>query len=120
QLGESADPGQRQLDAMQAQQMQLLAQLKKRLQALPPPQPNQRLTPEQAQREEQRRHLASALAEIERRIREENARPRKRYISPATREEVYATYYDQLRRRIEQRGTRNFPEAGGRKLYGEL
>ena len=25
-----------------------------------------------------------------------------------------------LRRRIEERGTRNFPEANGRKLYGEL
>ncbi len=60
------------------------------------------------------------LAEIEKRINEENARPKKRYISPATREEVYAIYYDRLRRRIEQRGTRNFPEDGGRKLYGEL
>jgi protein TonB len=60
------------------------------------------------------------LAEIEKRINEENARPKKRYISPATREEVYAMYYDQLRRKIEERGTRNFPEAGGHKLYGEL
>ena len=50
----------------------------------------------------------------------ENARPKKRYISPATREEVYALYYDQLRRKIEDRGTRNFPENLGRKLYGEL
>ncbi|MES1161966.1 MAG: TonB family protein, partial [Rhizobacter sp.] len=32
----------------------------------------------------------------------------------------YALYYDQLRRKIEERGTRNFPESGGRKLYGEL
>ncbi|MBI3531357.1 MAG: TonB family protein, partial [Burkholderiales bacterium] len=47
-------------------------------------------------------------------------RPKKRYISPATREEVYAIYYDQLRRSIEDRGTENFPEAGGKKLYGEL
>ncbi|MFY8087168.1 MAG: TonB family protein, partial [Rubrivivax sp.] len=44
----------------------------------------------------------------------------KRYISPATREAVYAVYYDKLRRRIEDRGTRDFPEANGRKLYGEL
>ena len=33
---------------------------------------------------------------------------------------MYALYYDSLRRRIEDRGTRNFPETGGRKLYGEL
>ncbi len=54
------------------------------------------------------------LAEIEKRINEENARPKKRYISPATREEVYAIYYDALRRKIEDRGTRNFPEYRGR------
>jgi protein TonB len=60
------------------------------------------------------------MAEIEKRVNEENARPKKRYISPATREVVYAQYYDQLRRRIEARGTRDFPEYQGRKLYGEL
>ena len=60
------------------------------------------------------------LAEIEKRINDENARPKKRYISPATREEVYAIYYDALRRKIEARGTRDFPEHQGRKLYGEL
>ena len=46
--------------------------------------------------------------------------PRKRYISPATKEAVYALYYDKLRRTIETRGTLNFPQVGGQKLYGEL
>lgn len=119
-FGEATEEGEQHVQALQEQQMQLLAVLKKRLSSLPPPQQRQPLTPEEAEREEQRRRLASTLAEIERRIHEENARPKKRYISPATREEVYAIYYDQLRRKIEQRGTRNFPEAGGRKLYGEL
>ena len=64
--------------------------------------------------------MIQLLAEIEKRINEDNVRPRKRYISPATREEVYALYYDSLRRKIEARGTRNFPENAGRKLYGEL
>ena len=64
--------------------------------------------------------MLKMLAEIEKRINEENARPKKRYISPATREEVYAIYYDHLRRKIEDRGTRDFPEYQGRKLYGEL
>jgi protein TonB len=70
--------------------------------------------------EEKRRRLIKLLAEIEKRINEENARPKKRYISPATREEVYAIYYDQLRRKIEDKGTDNFPEASGKKLYGQL
>jgi protein TonB len=29
-------------------------------------------------------------------------------------------YYDHLRRAIEDRGTENFPQQGGKKLYGEL
>ena len=33
---------------------------------------------------------------------------------------MYALYYDALRRRIEDRGTRDFPSHNGRKLYGEL
>src|SRR6185436_6684403 len=77
-------------------------------------------TPQDREQEERRRQLLKLLAEIEKRINDENARPKKRYISPATREEVYALYYDKLRRRIEERGTHDFPEHQGRKLYGEL
>ena len=75
---------------------------------------------QQLEREEKRMQLVKILAEIEKRINEENARPKKRYISPATREEVYAIYYDTLRRKIEQKGTVNFPSQAGKKLYGEL
>ena len=71
-------------------------------------------------REEKRKQLAKVLAEIERRINSENSRPKKRYVSPAVREEVYAVYYDNLRHAIEDRGTDNFPTSGGKKLYGEL
>ncbi|MCB2070520.1 MAG: TonB family protein, partial [Ottowia sp.] len=38
----------------------------------------------------------------------------------ATLGSTYAVYYDELRRKIERRGTENFPEFGGKKLYGEL
>jgi protein TonB len=112
---------QRQLQQLQERQSLLLAQVKAQLAALPEPdlrQPNQ--ADDQIQREERRRQLSKLLAEIERRINQENKRPRKRYIGPATREAVYAVYYDHLRRRIEDKGTDNFPEAGGKKLYGEL
>jgi len=89
--------------------------------ALPPPDPaRDDGDPQRAEHEERRRQLLRQLAEIEKRINEDNARPKKRYISPATREAVYAIYYDGLRRRIEARGTRDFPEYRGRKLYGEL
>jgi periplasmic protein TonB len=120
-LGDAAEDAQKKIDAMQDQQMLLLAQLKKTLAAMPPPDPKQpRNTPEAQAQEDKRRQVVKLLAEIERRINEENARPKKRYISPSTREEVYAIYYDGLRRRIEDKGTTNFPEIAGRKLYGEL
>ncbi len=111
----------RKLQTLQQQQTLLLAQVKSQLAALPPPDPNQVASKaEQKEREQKRRQLVKILAEIERRINQENARPKKRYISPAVREEVYAVYYDALRRAIENKGTENFPQSGGRKLYGEL
>lgn len=120
-MGDSPEDAQRKIEALQEQQMMLLAQVRRQLAALPPPDPKQAAnTPEAQANEERRLQLFKLLAEIERRVNEQNARPKKRYISPATREEVYAVYYDHLRRKIEDKGTENFPTAAGRKLYGEL
>jgi protein TonB len=120
-LGDATEDAQRKVESLQEQQTQLLAHLKKQLASMPPPEMTQAAnTPAQAEREEKRKQLIKILAEIERRINEENARPKKRYISPATREEIYAVYYDELRRKIEEKGTVNFPEQAGKKLYGEL
>ena len=120
-LGDAPDQAKRRIDALQEQQQQLLAQIRRELAQLPPPDPKRDSgTPKEVEQDERRRQLLRLLAEIEKRVNDENARPKKRYISPATREEVYALYYDALRRRIEERGTRNFPEYQGRKLYGEL
>jgi protein TonB len=119
--GDGQDDMQRRIEAMQAQQAVLLAQVRQALAALPPPDPKAQADSAAVKaREERRRQLLQLLAEIERRIEEENARPRKRYISPATREAVYASYYESLRRRVEERGTQNFPNLAGQKLYGEL
>lgn len=120
-IGDSAEDAQKKIDAMQEQQTLLLAQIRKMLATLPPPDPKQPTNnPDAVARENKRKQLLKMLAEIERRIDEENARPKKRYISPSTREAVYAVYYDGLRRKIEDKGTHNFPEVAGKKLYGEL
>ena len=120
-IGDSNEEEQRKVEAMQEQQTMLLTQIKKQLASMPKPDPRQAAeNTDQASEEEKRRQLMRLLAEIEKRINEENARPKKRYISPATREEVYAVYYDTLRHKIEDQGTQNFPEAAGNKLYGEL
>ena len=120
-FGDANEDTKKQIEQLQETQQQMLTQVRRELALLPPTDPlREQGTPEEREQENRRRQLIELLAEIEKRINEENARPKKRYISPATREEVYATYYDQLRRKIEERGTRNFPENQGRKLYGEL
>ena len=48
--------------------------------------------------------LARQLARIEQQIEKDQAGPQKRFVSPATREAIYALYYDHLRRTIEARG----------------
>lgn len=120
-LGDSADEARRQIQQLQEQQQQILAEIRRELALLPPPDPARDSgTPEEREQEERRKQLLRQLASIEKRINEENARPKKRYISPATQEAVYALYYDNLRRKIEERGTRDFPEFQGKRLYGEL
>jgi protein TonB len=120
-LGDANEETRKQIEQLQETQQQLLTQVRRELALLPASDPaRDQGTPEEREQQDRRRQLVEMLAEIEKRINEENARPKKRYISPATREEVYALYYDQLRRKIEDRGTRNFPESQGRKLYGEL
>jgi protein TonB len=120
-LGDSSEEARRRIDQLAQEQQQLLAQLRREIAALPPPDPRREQgNAEDRDQEERRRQMLRMLAEIEKRVNEENARPKRRYISPATREEVYALYYDALRRRIEERGTRDFPTHQGQKLYGEL
>jgi protein TonB len=119
-VGEMTESMQRQVAQMRKEQSLLLAQVKNLLAQLPPPQP-QKSKVEQDAIEQKRRQLLKLLAEIEQRINQDNARPRKHYVSPATKQVAYALYYDTLRRKIEDRGTRYFPATGsGQKLYGEL
>jgi protein TonB len=121
QHGDASEDAYRRIEELQEQQHQLLAQVRQEVALLPPPDPRREQgKPEDRDTEERRRQLMKLLAEIEKRIQDENARPKKRYISPATRQVAYAMYYDQLRRKVEDRGTRDFPQANGQKLYGEL
>ena len=119
--GDAAETARKQIEQMQEQQMQLLAQVKRELATFSPPDPKVgEGKPVNAADEERRRQLLQLLAQIEKRVQDENARPRRRYISPAAREGVHAIYYDALRTKVEEVGTQNFPEANGRRLYGEL
>lgn len=120
-VGSAVEESHQQIEELQETQAQWLARVRRELAAMQAPDPKrEQNTKEEQARQEQRRQRMQLLAEIEKRIQEENSRPKKRYISPATKEEAYAIYYDGLRRKIEERGTRNFPEYRGKRLYGEL
>ncbi|MFM2074899.1 MAG: hypothetical protein RJB34_1204 [Pseudomonadota bacterium] len=121
QMGNVAEPNQATLAALRQRQQALLAQVRQQISQLPPLDTQATANNPQALEEErQRQALLKRLVQIEKRIQEDNARPRKRYISPATREATYALYYDALRQQIEEEGTRQFPQQDGQKLYGEL
>ena len=112
---------QRQIDALKLQQTRLLTQLQQELSALAQENEGDKAhAPDRQARQERQQQLTRQLAQIEQRVQINQSAPRKRYISPATREAVYALYYDKLRRTIETRGTLNFPQVGGQKLYGQL
>lgn len=116
QTGEADDQRNSKIAKRELEQSELLAQTKRTLATLnanPAAQNDPAV-------ERQRQQLLKMLAQIEKRIQEENARPRKRYVSPSTQEAAYAIYYDHLRRKIEARGTLFFPETQGQKLYGSL
>lgn len=120
-IGNASEETHRRVDQLKDMQQQLLASVRREMALLPPPDPKRDAgTPQEKEQEERRRQLLRLLAEIEKRINDDNAQPRKRYVSPATKEVVYAVYYDGLRRRIEERGTRDFPSHQGHKLYGAL
>jgi periplasmic protein TonB len=121
QTGNAPEPTAASLAALRQRQQALLTQVRQQIAQLPPIDPKASANTPQAEAEERKRQaLLNLLAQIEKRIQVENARPRKHYISPATREAVYAVYYDALRQQIEDQGTRQFPQEAGQKLYGEL
>ena len=117
QMGKEQDSNLReQVVQMQKQQEKLLTQVKELLANMPVTQPE----PNQPESKNQRQQFIQMLAEIEQRIQEQNAKPRKLYISPSTRAVIYAHYYDIMRKKIEDKGTLYFPEIDGKKLYGTL
>ena len=67
-----------------------------------------------------RLQMLDHIAKLERAIFESNQRPKRRFISPATKAAVYARYFDDMRERIEAKGTQSFPTQNGRRLYGDL
>ena len=108
---------------LEQQQARMLAQLtaRKAEHVLPRPEQTKATEPGVApESEASARLLARREAEIAREIADYNKRPVKTQLTPSTRRVEYAMYYTALQQRIEQTGTRYFPERDGKKMYGEL
>ena len=123
--GDSVKVTKRRIVDLEEAQQKLLAQMSKPsplsipslsdLQKVPePPQPDGN------DAQDSSKALARREAEISRNIEEYSKRPKKTQITPSTREVGYAMYYKALQDRIEKRGTLNFPQQDGKKLYGDL
>ncbi|SHF80337.1 protein TonB [Lampropedia hyalina DSM 16112] len=102
-------------------QNNLLAQLRQQVADIPPldPRKSEHTAAEIAQ-EERRLQLLRMLAEIERDVKTENERPRRRYTSPSTQDSILAIYLNTVRNTIAQRGTENFPLQDGKPIFGIL
>jgi protein TonB len=108
------------IETMREQQNLLLAQVRDQLNALQNSAESSADPGNATQQEERQRRLAQQIAALEKDVASENARPRKRFFSPTTREAVFAVYFSELRRAIEKQGTLDFPQRDGEKIFGEL
>ncbi len=124
QPGDSLVEAQRRVQALEAQQQQLLTRAKssKTIQAEARPSEAQ---PEQADVRgvdlaQSAMAIARMEAQIERQVEEYNKRPRKKEFSPRTAEAVEAMYVESWRQKVERVGNLNYPEAAKGRLYGSL
>jgi protein TonB len=113
-------PANSSIETMREQQNLLLAQVRDQLAAVQSSAESSADPGNATQQEERQRRLAQQIAALEKDVASENARPRKRFFSPTTREAVFAVYFSELRRAIEKQGTLDFPQRDGEKIFGEL
>jgi len=118
--GDAAVNQRRSLSDLEHKQQQLLTQVRRQIVQLAQTVREQTDAQQKQALEQKRQQLLAMLGAIERQIEQQNAKPRRRFIGPSTREAAYALYYDKLRSKIETLGTRDFPQSDGRKLYGSL
>ena len=122
-MGDSVKASKRRIELLEERQKQLMTQVHSASQVTAPP-VTEKLkpdpTPTGADLLESSKAIARRVAEISETIEDQNKRPKKTMITPSTREAGYAIYYKTMQKRIEDIGTLNFPQASGRKLYGQL
>lgn len=126
QQGQDLQQATRRVQELEAQQRQLLTQMKQSSQAQVPSTPSPH-----AQNEPERQPSGTALAtralasirreaQISRDIDEYNKRPRKQFIGARAAEYRFAQYADDWRQKVERYGNVNYPAEARGKIYGSL
>ncbi len=117
---------QRRVEQMEQEQQRLMTQSREAAPAVhnQPLKPGERPV-DSAQRGQDERtstdEMAKLEAEIGRNLDHYAKRPKRFQLTATSAQAVdYAQYYDSLRRRIEARGTSDFPQRNGKPLYGHL
>jgi protein TonB len=126
------DPGkdladaQRRQRSLEAQQQELLAQMREAQSRVPAAMPKQQGAEEPAARPSGRDLADLALAamrlqaQIDRQIDEYQKRPRKKFIGANAAEYRFAQYEEDWRVKVERVGTLNYPAEARGRIYGNL
>ena len=124
--GKDLVDAQRRQRSLEAQQQELLAQMRRSQASVAPSTPRQPDAEDPAVRADGRDMADLALAamrlqaEIDRRIEEYQTRPRKKFIGANATEYRFAQYEEDWRAKIERVGTLNYPAEARGRIYGNL
>ena len=124
--GEDVKEAQRHVEELEIEQQKMLSQLMNKNSVVVPPRVDKDkphdtpLQPTALNDTENTHPLRRTAAEIAKEVYDYNKRPKKTQITPNTQGEAYAQYYKAMQAKIEYMGTVNFPQKGGRKMYGKL
>jgi len=90
-------------EAMRQEQNLLLSQVREQLAAIQSKAQTAVDPSQDQQQDERQRRLMQQIAALEHDVAVENARPRKRFFSPTTREAVFAAYFSEMRHAVEKK-----------------
>lgn len=126
QQGDVVKQVQRQVQQVEEEQRRLMTAAKSPAQAQSQPvKPGEQRAPTATRGQDDRTaadEMAKLEAEIRRNFEHYAKRPKRMQLTATSAQQVsYAQYYDRLRKKIETRGTKDFPQDNrGKPLYGQL
>ena len=109
--GDALVAAQRQVQMLEQEQAALLAALKSPAPALTTLGTNRNFNPSPGTAQDNTTEaFMRQIAALDKQVQDYNARPRRKQLSPATKEAAFAAYYAQWSERLEKQGTENYPE----------